>query len=162
MNIRRATPDDAQALARIHIDSWRSAYRGLVPDAHLDGLNYEGEAQRLRHALAAGTEEAYCVEEEGRLLAFLTLGASRDPDADPRLTGGIWATYVAPQHGRKGIGWALCRYAEGILTSRGYLHATLCLQCLPHHLGIDGHQRSQDLLPCFDAGAGWVTQHAEG
>jgi ribosomal protein S18 acetylase RimI-like enzyme len=125
MKIRRATPDDAQALARIHIDSWRSAYRGLVPDAYLDGLDYESEARNLRHALAAETEETYCVEEKARLLAFVTLSASRDPDADPERTGEIRAIYVAPQDWHRGIGRALYRYAEDVLRSRGYGHATL-------------------------------------
>ena len=35
MKVRRAIIDDASRLAKIHVDSWRAAYRGLVPDTHL-------------------------------------------------------------------------------------------------------------------------------
>ena len=36
-DIRRATPDDVRAVARLHAESWRSAYRGLLSDEYLDG-----------------------------------------------------------------------------------------------------------------------------
>ncbi len=39
--IRRATRDDADAITCIHVHSWQHAYRGLVPDALLDGLSVE-------------------------------------------------------------------------------------------------------------------------
>lgn len=34
--ITEATPDDAAAIAALHADSWRAAYRGILPDAFLD------------------------------------------------------------------------------------------------------------------------------
>jgi hypothetical protein len=39
--IRRARPADAPAIARVRIDSWRSTYRGIMPDAYLDGMQVE-------------------------------------------------------------------------------------------------------------------------
>lgn len=125
MEIRRATSDDAAALARVHIDSWRSAYRGLVHDSHLEGLDYERRAQRFRESLARNAEETYLAEEAGEVLGFLTLGGCRDTDADQKTTGEIWGIYLAPRQWRKGIGTVLCRYAERILTGRGYRSATL-------------------------------------
>ena len=32
MNVRRAVPDDAAAIARIHVDTWRDTYAGILPD----------------------------------------------------------------------------------------------------------------------------------
>ena len=125
MSIRRATPDDAAALARVHIDSWRSAYRGLVPDSHLEGLDYERRAQRFRESLAQNAEETYLAEQDGEVLGFLTLGGCRDTDVDQKTTGEIWGIYLAPGHWRKGIGTVLCRYGERILGARGYRSAIL-------------------------------------
>lgn len=125
MEIRRATPDDAAALARVHIDSWRGAYRGLVPDAYLDSLAYEGRTQRFRESLGADAEETYLAERDGNVLGFLTLGGCRDTDIDAQTTGEIWGIYLAPECWRKGIGSLLCRYGERILRARGYLAATL-------------------------------------
>jgi ribosomal protein S18 acetylase RimI-like enzyme len=125
IEIRQATPDDAVALARLHVDAWRSAYRGLVPDAFLEGLDYGRRAQRFRDALVANTEETYLAEQSGEVLGILTVGACRDADVDHETTGEIWGIYLAPQHWRKGIGRTLCQYGERLLSLRGYLAATL-------------------------------------
>jgi len=33
LRIRAATPDDAAAIARVQVETWRAAYVGIVPDA---------------------------------------------------------------------------------------------------------------------------------
>ena len=38
MFLRPAEPDDAMEVARVHVRSWQAGYRGLLPDAYLDGL----------------------------------------------------------------------------------------------------------------------------
>jgi ribosomal protein S18 acetylase RimI-like enzyme len=125
MQIRRATPDDAEALASLHVAAWRAAYRGLVPEAVLARLDPAHRAQRFRDSLATGSEETYLAEEDGVTLGFLTLGACRDADVHPDETGEIWGIYLAPQHWRRGVGRALRRYGEGLLQARGYTLATL-------------------------------------
>ncbi len=125
MEIRRAIPDDAAALARVHIESWRSAYRGLVPDSHLANLDYERRALRFRDSLARNAEGTYLVEEDRAVAGFLTLGACRDSDLSHETTGEIWGIYLAPAHWRKGIGTSLCRFGEQLLKTRGYRSAML-------------------------------------
>lgn len=120
MNLRRATPDDAKALARVHIDSWRAAYRGLVADSFLDCLDYERRTIRFRESLSASADETYLAEEQDAVLGILTLGACRDEDVDPEATGEIWGIYLAPDHWRKGVGRWMCQFAEQLLDSRGY------------------------------------------
>jgi GNAT superfamily N-acetyltransferase len=34
---RRATEADAEVVASVHTESWRDAYRGILPDSYLDG-----------------------------------------------------------------------------------------------------------------------------
>lgn len=119
-SIRRATAGDAEALARVHIDSWRVAYRGLVPDSFLAGLDYDRRVTRFREQLEAGLGETYVAEREGRILGFLILDGCRDPDVDTRTTGEIWGIYLGPHYWRRGAGTLLCRYAEQLLASRGY------------------------------------------
>lgn len=41
MNIRKARLKDAEGIARVHVDSWRTTYRGIIPDDYLNGLSYE-------------------------------------------------------------------------------------------------------------------------
>jgi len=125
MTIRRATSHDADALAKVHVDSWRSAYRGLVPESLLAGLDYAKRAQGFRDALAEHSEETYLAQENGEVLGFLTVGDCRDDDLDRRQTGEIWGIYLAPMHWRKGIGRSLCHFGENLLQSRGCTVATL-------------------------------------
>lgn len=89
MNFRNATSDDANALAKLHVDSWRSAYRGLVPDSHLDSLDCERRAQRFRESIERNAEKTYIVEGDGKIFGFLTVGACRDADVDKDTTGEI-------------------------------------------------------------------------
>lgn len=119
MIIRRALPSDADALARLHVASWRAAYRGLLPDSLLDGLDPERRARRFRESLEAGLEETHLALEGESLLGFVTLGACRDEDVDSAATGEIWGVYLDPARWRRGIGRRLCRHAEGLLLERG-------------------------------------------
>ena len=90
MNIRRAQESDAPFLAKVHIDAWHAAYRGLVPDSFLQCFTYQSRAERFRQSLATGSEETYLVEENGKVMGFLTLGACRDSDLNVDCTGEIW------------------------------------------------------------------------
>jgi ribosomal protein S18 acetylase RimI-like enzyme len=125
MKIRRATVDDAPELARVHVDSWRAAYQGLVPDAFLERFEYHWREKRFREALAAGVEETYLIWTGEKAVGFLTIGAARDPDLDAERTGEIWGIYVSPGYWRRGAGRTLAGKAERILRSRGYENAVL-------------------------------------
>jgi hypothetical protein len=51
MSIRAAMLSDARSIAEVHVDAWKSTYRGLVPDAYLDPLNYSDSTERWRRIL---------------------------------------------------------------------------------------------------------------
>jgi hypothetical protein len=48
VKIRAAAPADTEAIGRVHVETWRSAYRGLVSDAYLAGLSPAERAVRWR------------------------------------------------------------------------------------------------------------------
>lgn len=125
MEIRRATTDDARALARIHVDAWRSAYRGLVPNERLANLSYARSEERFLRSIAEGAEETYVGEEAGEAVGFLALGTSHDDDLGLATTGEICCIYLAPAQWRKGLGTGLCRFGEETLRARG--HRTVIL-----------------------------------
>jgi ribosomal protein S18 acetylase RimI-like enzyme len=135
MEIRPARVDDAPALGRVHVDSWRTAYCGLVPDSSVQAFTCEWREESFRQSLASGAEETYLVHVDGEVVGFLTLGAARDPDLDTDRTGEIWGIYISPGYWRKGIGKRLAEEAERILKSRGYEDAVLWV--------LDGNQQAR-------------------
>ncbi len=51
--IRAARLEDAGAIAHVHVESWRTTYAGIVPDAYLAGLD-EILRTRLWHEWLTG------------------------------------------------------------------------------------------------------------
>ena len=81
MQIRLAQVADAAEIARVHVDTWRAAYRGIVPDAHLDSLTYEQREQRWRDNFATASPGVFvyvATEEAGRVIGFAGGGPSRE------------------------------------------------------------------------------------
>jgi hypothetical protein len=48
MFLRPATPADAAAVAYVHVQAWRETYRGIMPDAVLEGPSVEERARAWR------------------------------------------------------------------------------------------------------------------
>ena len=44
--IREAAVNDATAIAQVQVESWRTTYAGIVPDAFLASLSVETRAER--------------------------------------------------------------------------------------------------------------------
>ena len=54
VSIRRATPGDAPAIAQVRVDSWRTTYRGMIPDAYLDAMQVAASTALWDRVLNAG------------------------------------------------------------------------------------------------------------
>jgi ribosomal protein S18 acetylase RimI-like enzyme len=117
--IRTATDADVPAMARVNVDSWRSAYRGIVPDAHLAGLSYPKQQERLRRYMATpGTVYFVADSIEAGVVGYVTGG--RERTGDPQFTGEIYAIYILPQHHRRGIGRALIQAWTANMRQAGF------------------------------------------
>jgi GNAT superfamily N-acetyltransferase len=117
--IRRGTPDDAPAIASVRVDTWRSAYRGLVPDALLDGLDATDITTSWRRGLESidPTRVAFVADVGARVVGFATGGRPRHERAGYR--GEVYALYVRDAYQGQGVGRALLREAAGELVKRG-------------------------------------------
>ena len=120
LTTRLASKDDAERLAKIHVDSWKVAYRNIVPDSFIERLTYEKRTQSFSQALENQSEETYITESGDQAVGILTIGPNRDDDLDKSLVGEIWGIYLDPAFWRKGIGTKLVREAEDKLLARGY------------------------------------------
>lgn len=107
--VRTATGEDASRIGQIHVEGWRAAYRGIVPNVVLDGLSAEQRAAGWRHAIAQDPACVLVSEKSGVVTGWVALGKSRDGlDA----TGEVFALYVAPAAWGQGFGSRLMDAAE--------------------------------------------------
>jgi ribosomal protein S18 acetylase RimI-like enzyme len=125
MMIRTARADDARQIAHIHVETWRTAYRGLIPDAVLDKLEVERRAAFWQERLLSARGAVFVAEEGADVTGFCDLVPSRDKEADAEGVAEIAAIYVLPRHWRKGAGRALCESAVAEARRRGYKSVTL-------------------------------------
>lgn len=106
MIIREATPKDVPAIARVHVDSWRTTYRGLVPDSYLASLKYEDRQAMWQRAFNNPNYRGflYVAEAESEeIVGFVSGGPSRSED-DQGYAGELYAIYVLEAYQGQGIG----------------------------------------------------------
>lgn len=105
--VRAATIDDAPAIARVHVASWRSTYRTMLSEDFLASLDETGYADRWRRFIGDSSTRAYVVEEEGAIVGFASGGRERAGEAG--YTGELYAIYVAEGFQGRGHGRDLVR-----------------------------------------------------
>jgi GNAT superfamily N-acetyltransferase len=161
VRLREARRGDELAVAELHVRSWQEAYRGLMPDEFLDGLDPRDRAKRYRFegrfegGEGAPTTVLAVVGEEGdgedpsltnrevrsgsspspfeRIAGFVTYGPSRDHDLPDH--GEVMALYVHPDSYRGGVGRLLMAEARRRLVEDGHDEAFLWV--------LDGNHRAR-------------------
>jgi len=124
MDLRPARPEDALAVARVHVRSWQAAYKGLLPDDYLDSLRADERASRYDFATTDPLAPHTIVADDGRsILGFATIGVS--PGVPSHDVGELMALYVDPDQWRTGVGRVLIARAREELYHRGLLTAIL-------------------------------------
>ncbi len=112
--------------SEVHVRAWQSAYRGVMPDDYLDGLQAQDHATRWReHRIAPSSEaQLLIVVDDRRVVGFASLGPERDCDA-PSDIGQLYAINLDPDVWGRGIGRALLNVATDRLRELGYVEAVL-------------------------------------
>lgn len=131
INIHPATKEDAEDLALIHVEGWRSSYDGLVPAEFLDGLDRAKYAANWAEWLGAGTTEALIAHDpDGKAAGFVSFGKLRTPipgmsPIRPLYAAEIYAVYILPAYWRAGLGRRLL--GEAAVALREKKLKSLCL-----------------------------------
>ena len=116
-NIRKATINDASIIAEISIDSWKSAYKGLLPPKLL--LNRKADKERITawKDNIANSDYIVLVYEQDKVCGYLWAGKKRDKIDIPYE---IYAIYVSPQYQRLGIGQALINEYKKLINNQPF------------------------------------------
>ncbi|MFD7323015.1 GNAT family N-acetyltransferase [Streptomyces sp. NPDC059875] len=127
MPIRGARPQDAAAIAAVHVRSWQAAYRDLLPRPYLDGLDVEERTAVWAVRLGAPEPPTVLVatEADGRVVGFCCVRAWPEDDLDPGTTGEVAALYALPEVWGTGVGRGLLAASEEALVAGGFREAAL-------------------------------------
>jgi ribosomal protein S18 acetylase RimI-like enzyme len=121
--IRRARPEDATPIARLHVKTWRETYRHLAPESAIRVLDLS-----YRHAvwvklLEQATRSVLVGEVAGNIVAIGSSGPAMAPELEPH--GEINYLYVDAAMAGRGIGRRTMAALAADLQARGFASAAL-------------------------------------
>jgi len=108
-HIRRAIAGDARGIARVHVETWRSAYAGILPDRVIVQMSVDDKAAAWRQLIQrqSGAETVLvAIAKDNTLAGFASCGPT-GPETMPGYDGEIHTLYVLPDWQEQGIGRAL-------------------------------------------------------
>jgi ribosomal protein S18 acetylase RimI-like enzyme len=103
ITIRRVNEADLIAVGNILVDTWRSTFRGLLPDRFLDEMSPTHQSERVRHVMIRPTCACLvAVNPDDKIIGYACGGEGRgiSPPAEYEL----YAIYIRDEHQRAGIG----------------------------------------------------------
>ena len=106
INIRKSQEKDAKKMVEINVETWKIAYRNLLPDEYLDNRNVtEERITKLANTLKENEIISFVAEVNGDVVGFCNGGEVRDKDYP--FDYELFAIYVHPAYQNKGVGQAL-------------------------------------------------------
>jgi ribosomal protein S18 acetylase RimI-like enzyme len=154
-----AGPADAEELARVHVRSWREAYRGLLADAYLARMSETDFTRRFRHALTHPGPDDVTLAAATRqgLIGYLQGGPSR---ARREGEAEIATLYVLRRAQGLGVGGRLLSAAARTLAAHGA--RSLMIAVLRDNLRARGfyeHLGGEADPPTLERGPGGALLH---
>jgi ribosomal protein S18 acetylase RimI-like enzyme len=115
--IRPARIEDAAGIARIHVETWRAAYAGIMPAEFLAGLSVESRTKSWAFALERNALDFFVAEDGGAMAGWCHSTILRGPGST--MLGETRAVYVLPGFQGRGHGAALMSATETDFRGRG-------------------------------------------
>ena len=118
MIIKRGTIQDAKTISHIHASSWKSAYRGIIPQQYLDELQDDFWVNAFQGWIEADTVTVLLIYDQESAAGCVAYGKSRDKKLPE--WGEIVSLYLLPEYLGKGYGRKLLQAALDDLKIAGY------------------------------------------
>jgi ribosomal protein S18 acetylase RimI-like enzyme len=91
VRVRPARPEDAAAVAEVHVRTWQAAYEHVFGAERLAAIDHTRRRTLAERAIASGNVAV--AEEDGKVVGFVSVGPSTDVDGE----GELLAIYVLPE-----------------------------------------------------------------
>jgi ribosomal protein S18 acetylase RimI-like enzyme len=122
IHVREAKKEDSAAIARVHVDSWRTTYKGIVSDDYLAAMSYQQREEKWREFFQDTDhfQFAYVAEaDNNQIVGFASGGVNRNEVTDYQ--GELYAIYILREYQGKGIGRQLTEAIVRRLLQEGKL-----------------------------------------
>jgi len=115
--IRKAKYEDITNIVKVHVDSWKTTYKGIVPDQYLNQLTYDSRMQLWENIMEEQKYIVFVAETiEHHIVGFIAINMNSETE------GHISSFYLLEQYQGLGIGKKLFTHAIQ------YFSTTSCTQ----------------------------------
>jgi ribosomal protein S18 acetylase RimI-like enzyme len=119
IEVRPATALDAEDIARVLVESWRTTYAGIVHEGYLNNMSVAAQTTRWQSRLKQPDVSAFVAHDEtGATIGFAAGGRVREPhdgfDAE------LYAIYLVAEAQRRGAGRQLLGAWAGASAAKGF------------------------------------------
>ena len=101
IDIRKAEPRDAEAIANVHHEAWLGAYAGIIPHRALTAMINRRGAEWWANAIRRAAT-VLVVEIGGKVAGYATIGRNRARELPQQ--GEIYELYLRPEYQGIGLG----------------------------------------------------------
>ncbi|MCA1032681.1 GNAT family N-acetyltransferase [Bacillus timonensis] len=121
MIIRQATINDVTGIAKVHVDSWKTTYAGIVCSEYLDKLSYSKRETLWTAVMNQGFEKSSLLvveDSSGQIIGFANGGKERSNQYE--YDAEIYAIYLLKEYQGQKIGSKLVHALTEDLVEKGY------------------------------------------
>lgn len=119
INIRKYKDEDYKAVTIVHVNSWKTTYKGIVPQQYLDNLTYKSRYEMNRNFMSNSDVSAFVAEDSsGKIIGFATCGMSKEKIDN--YDGELYGIYILEEAQGKGLGKRLVHTVREELIERGF------------------------------------------
>ncbi len=106
--VRRAEATDVEGIARMHIESWKETYAGIMPEARMNSLDLQRFINNWKNSFSTGTV-IFVAECNGAIVGFVSGGTNRPNEGCETGIGDkcdceLAALYILQKYHKQGLG----------------------------------------------------------
>lgn len=119
MIIRKAELSDAQGIAKVHVDCWRTTYKNIIPNEFLDRLSYGQRTDLWIKNISNNQNYIFVAEnDEGHIVGFAD-GGKRETNKVEH-SGDLTSIYILQEYQGMRIGKKLVQHLFSKFDELGY------------------------------------------
>lgn len=118
--IRKSALGDEHSIAKVHIQAWQEAYKGLLPQSYLDTLPKELNNRTVmwNNAIKNPQRWLWVATVNDEIVGFVVFGPPRDKNREGFIELG--AIYLLEKYKGQGIGYSLLTTGFNFMSGLGY------------------------------------------